>query len=254
MINLSNKTKIIITLIWVAILLVSGIVPMFTIITFNGKDIRLFAPDRIGTSFIFAKGFIRPTERFWGEMRGTTVLDTEYGQITLNKHASIRASHNTISQIVRENFEKGLATHSLMVEGIEIPQNINVSFMNDKISTVAINMQEVIVAGIHFRVQMNIGIYSDYERLMSGDNIKIATRGTFIPDYVILSDSTQLDVSQFGGGLFILDNGQWKLDCSPEFSLTAMRPRETEYTRYSSITFEKDWGAFISGEIFEEQQ
>jgi len=56
---------------------------MFPIITFNGKDIRLFAPSRIGTSFIFAKGFIRPTEQFYGKVRHTEILETEYGQITL---------------------------------------------------------------------------------------------------------------------------------------------------------------------------
>jgi hypothetical protein len=46
----------------------------------------------------------------------------------------------------------------------------------------------------------------------------------------------------------------WILKCDSDFYLVAMRPRETEYTRYESITFEKDWGAFIEGELFEEQQ
>jgi len=147
-----------------------------------------------------------------------------------------------------------LATHDLVVEGIEVPRDININFIDGKFSSFALDGQEAIVSGIHFYILGNIGFYSDYERGTRKDNIKITMTGTFLPDYVTLADSTLFEVSQFSGRLFILDNGRWKLDCSPEFSLAAMRPGETEYTRYSSITFEKDWGAFIDGELFEEQQ
>ena len=147
-----------------------------------------------------------------------------------------------------------MATHDLVVEGIEVPRDININFIDGKFSSFALDGQEAIVSGIHFYILGNIGFYSDYERGTRKDNIKITMTGTFLPDYVTLADSTLFEVSQFSGRLFILDNGRWKLDCSSNFNLAAMRPGETEYTRYSSITFEKDWGAFISGEIFEEQQ
>jgi hypothetical protein len=66
----------------------------------------------------------------------------------------------------------------------------------------------------------------------------------------MLSDSTQIDVENFTGELRISD-GQWKLTVSGGWFnfLWVMLPGETEFTRYKSITFKENWGAFIQGDI-----
>ena len=118
-----------------------------------------------------------------------------------------------------------------------------------------LNRQEVTVSGI----PIVVADWIDFERekfvyespVLGTADIDINSR--FTQEYITLVDSTQINVAKIWGSLYIFkDEKQWVLFTPNSTPFLAKLPGESEFTGYSSITFGENWGAFISGEVWEE--
>ena len=147
---------------------------------FNGTEVRLFAPNRL----------VRP-DRFRGRVLGDRLLETEHGEIKLRHLSEVIAGTSGIARIEIEEFREGRASHNMVVNGIEFPPDVSVSF-NDLNRILSIRMhgrslaaQEVIVSGIPldiFRIRIN-------PRESAAD---IVIEKNVAPEYITLADSTQI--------------------------------------------------------------
>ena len=217
----------------------------FPVISFYGKTLVLFAPDQVSQK-------VSQRVFFDGRVLGSHTFETEYGEITLNHFANILSQNNTIGGIEPEVFLDGTGFHNLVIEGIEIPKQVFISFEYDsnQISGLVLEYQEITVSGIPISP----------ERLVLGheeSGADVAMIGASFPrPHITLVDSTDLNMEKFFGRLYIYkDSGQWKLEIPRLDSYFLVKlPGETEFTRYKSITFGENWGGFIEGELFEEQQ
>ena len=198
----------------------------------------LFAPDRL------------VADPFSGRVLGTHVLQTEHGEIILKNYARIIAGGGRISRIDAKNFETGLASHNFVVEGIEIPQNISISFApnrqtrNHQISTLNIDDQEIILSGVAVNIRLlQVNHHSGADIVLNG---VIPVLG-----YVTLTDNTQVrpvSSSRYLGMISIFsDAGLWMLNYGISGFLVR-KPGDNEFVRFRSITFRQNWGEFIEGE------
>ena len=214
----------------------------FTVVEFYGKTAVLFAPERLASP-----------DYFDGRVLGDHVFETEYGEITLKHSAMIESGNNTINDIEAEVFASGKASHSLVIDGIEIPPNVYIGFWHYGPNHITIlddfGDQEITVSGIPLNLSK-----LDLSDFM-GNGADIAVGGlSFKQESITLADSTELDVSGFYGLLFMYkDDGVWRLQVPSYSTFLAKLPGETEFTRYKSITFGENWGGFIEGELFEEE-
>jgi len=236
------------------ILFVSIIIAIFfgvtvlPVVQFNGTAIRMFAPGRLEFS---GRGFD-------GRVLGSHVLETEHGEIVLKNFARVVSENNAISIIYAENFARGRATHNLVVEDIEIPQEIEIvinphtlqiSRLDFARQGLAQYFQEIIVSNVplsagrlnraHPRITANIVI----EFLASG--------------YISLMDTTQIyfdplpDGRPMIRGLYMhKDDEIWKITAGAGMTSVKL-PEGTAFVRFRSITFGANWGAFIEGVPFE---
>jgi len=237
----------------VIIIVVVRVLSGFPVIRFNDKRILVFSLDRM-VAMTPNFDIIRPMGSFTGTVIGNHVLETEHGEITLKHSASISSQFNTVFRIDVENFRVGLATHSLVIEGIEIPQNISLSFnmhsfnMRKQIGFLTLHNQEVMVTDIPLVVR-NIDLYPPRE-------IADIVIDFLPPDYIVLSDTTKIHFipSPHGGhrflrGLYIYKgNERWVIRGRTDVRL----PGETEFVEYREITFRPHWGEFIRGELWEQ--
>ena len=222
------------------IALVMFAVLIFPVISFYGKTLVLFAPQKASQR-----------EYFDGRVLGSHTFETEYGEITLNHFTKITSASNTVSRIGSEVFTDGTGFHNLVVEGIKIPKRVSIGFKYhpNQISSLTLEGQEVTVSGIPLEVWM-IHMYG----LKHDADADIEMEVLFDPGSIVMSDSTNVDFMKMNGGLFIYkDKKQWKLYAwsRSDFFMVQL-PGETEFTRYKSITFGENWGGFIEGELFEE--
>ena len=221
-------------------------VAMFPVVRFNDNAIRMFTLDRLDFS---GRGFD-------GRVFGTHVLETEHGEITLKNFARVFSRSNTVVMIYPENFMNARASHDLIIEGIKIPQNIEVVInpytqqifrLDFARQGLARYFQEIIISG----VPLSAGRLSKGQARGAAD-IVIGFLGS---GYVVLADTTQIHFAlspftgeRFGRGLYMY-NAEERWVITGQASVK--RPWETEFTEYRSITFGANWGAFIDGVPFE---
>ena len=206
----------------------------FPVIKFYGQTVWLFAPARIA----------RP-DYFPGRVLGDHVFETEYGEITLKHSAMIQSEANTISDIEPEVFASGKASHGLVIDGIEIPPNAYIGFRYSPNEVSYLNLYgEITVGGLSLNVERFDLSYSK-----STADIVMEIHGA--PEYIMLSDSTQI-YTEKGRPLGIMsifkETEIWELVYA--WGIFVKLPGETEFTKYRSITFGENWGAFIEGELF----
>ena len=192
---------------------------------------------------------------FRGRVVGNHVLHTKYGEITLKNFAFIESASNSGMSIDVEVFKRGLASHNLVVAGIKIPPNISIGIHHYYGPYfLMLDNQEVIVNNIPFSVgNISSGNLRD-SRFLPARDADIAIFGVrFVNEYIMLEDSTYLNVAKMRGPLLIyVDNELWKFVPYDDAFLMVKRPEEAEFTRYKSITFRQNWGEFIEGELWEQ--
>ena len=231
------KRKLIRLLITIGVLIIYFVAAALPRVEFYGEKVRLFTLMRFGN-----------TEGYTANVLGDYVIETEYGTITLKHFSKIWIVDKIVGDIDVKNFRNGLASHKLVIEEMEIPQDVSIAFTSRPsygISVVALeSKQEVVVSGVPlFQNQIRL---NDTKLAVADINI---SGFAFKEDLITLADSTRLSVDKFYGGLLIdKNNNRWKL----ENDILVKLPGETEFTRYRSITFRPDWGEFIEGELFEE--
>jgi len=237
-----NRKKIF----WIVVCMIciTQIISIFPIIRFNDKLIPMFAVERLESINL---DIIKPRKYFTGIVLGNHVLETEHGEIILKKFTRISAVNNSVGRIDVENFENGLVSHNLVIEGIKMPLNISISFYSNMVSILRLYFKEIIVSGVPLVVDT-----FDMNPPRSAADILMSFLG---PEHIILTDATQIHLvpstvtgQRFIRGLYIYkDDEQWGI-----VGQTAVKlPGETDFTRYRSITFRPDWGEFIEGELFE---
>jgi len=210
-------------------------------VQFNDTAIRMFAPERLEFS---GRGFD-------GRVHGTHILKTEHGEITLNNFARVFSDDNTIIMIYSDSFANGRATHNLVIDGIEIPPTIGITFSRHRshqIARLQLHDQEIVLSNIPLDVRE-----IDLEPRGAGDIVMSVTN---IPAYIELSDFTLLHHYDFDNWLFLgslriyRDTGLWELR-NVHSGIPVNFPGEAELVRFRSITFGANWGEFIDGELFE---
>ena len=239
-----HAVKVAVVIGTIVVLVGIRLVAAFPVVNYNGKDIRLFSAELlVGQNPIPTQ---RPQEQFFGRVIGTQVLETEFGQITLKNSALIRSDYNNVNYIGVKNFEKGRASHSLVVEGIELQPNITVSFTGGRIFTLDFDRQDVTFSGVPL-ILYEIYIY--HEDTTFGDIMLCV--GLAPGSSIMLADTTQIYPSEVAiDRLQIYKNSEyWRWGNVDSFPVRL--PGETEPSDYKLITFGKDWGAFIEGEPFD---
>jgi hypothetical protein len=204
----------------------------------KGKKILMFAVEPSVSKIIER----RPV---WGVVIGRYVLKTEYGEITLRTFCGIRAGGSFLHVIESQSFKKGRASHNLVVRGIKMPKDIDIVTDNTilKIQRFSLDRQEITVSCIP------LGVGSFYLMYPDDPVADIVIKVYSAPEYITLSDSTQINF-RFIGTLSIYDETErWVLSNTV---VPVKLPGETEFREYKSITFKKDWGDFIEGELLDE--
>jgi len=210
---------------------------IFPIIKFNDKIIFLFAPEKI----VDRKSYM-------GRILGNILIKTEFGEIKLEHFSNVYVMYNNLARVDIEIFNSGLASHNLIVKEIIMPDTISIGFLSNpnRISILALDGQEIDISDI----LLGIGkIYLEDTK----DVTEIIIEHS--PEFITLIDQTQIHIGQslrsLAGCLHIFSNKeQWML--THGYGILVKLPGETKFTRYKSITFKKDWGEFIEGELFEE--
>ena len=211
------------------------IIIVFPVLRFNNTTIPLFAYERL------------VSDLFPGRVLGDRVLQTEHGEIMLRHLTTVSAGGDMLRRIHEVEFRSGRASHNLVVAGIEIPQNIYISFnSNRQIASMDLLGQEIMLSGIPVNVER-----LHLQRRIAAD----IEMGITLPEYITLEDSTQVYFPlaalghRFGRGLFIYrDDELWRITGRA----AVKRPGETEFTEYRSITIRSNWGEFIDGELWEQ--
>lgn len=232
----------------IAVFCLYMIMLLFPTVEYKGKKIRIFTMDQIGEKIEWnsRKGQSGPID---GNVLGSHILETEYGSIALKNLCHISVRRDSFYAVYDENFKKGRATHNLVVEGIKIPDVVFVRFnKQNQINLLDLNGQEITVSGIPF----NVGkIYFMFDI----DPVEIETRVRCGLEYIALADSTKIyniSQSRFLGHLSIYPvEERWVLTDTFEY-ISVQLPGETEFKKYRSITFKKDWGEFIEGELLDD--
>jgi hypothetical protein len=247
-----KKTRFRTALVIVAVMVLLRIIAGFPIISINGRPVPMFSAERF---FSGTMNFSLHNVVFKGRVLGGHVFQTEYGEIRLRNFAFIQAANANGMSVGAEVFRSGQASHNLVVEGIIIPENIGVDInVTRGISTLWIHGQEIMVSGIPIVVNNKINFDAEkfiYKSPAIG-TADIDISSEFTQEYITLADSTQVNVAEFWGGLYIFKSDKkWVLFVPNSTPLLAKLPGESEFIRYSSITFGENWGGFISGEVWE---
>jgi len=249
--KLSNRIVVRIGVVVLVLVFLAPVIASFPVVHFNDSAIRMFAPDRLGSG---GRGF-------QGRVFGNHVLETEYGEIRLRHFASITARAGTVVIIPARSFERGRASHNLVVEGMVIPQNIEIIFYpyTEQLRTLILHRgedwPEIIVSGIPLssnRIDFNPLV----EWVGTGGGVTAEIIMIFLASgYVTLADTTQI-YFPLGPlrGLPVLrtlhidkEDDRWRIFTRTGRRTTVRRPGETEFVEYREITFSPHWGEFIGG-------
>ena len=230
-----------------------GFLILFVIVLFGiFRVVAVFTSARFGDDVIRVLAFERLLEsrqepHFSGRITGSHVLETEHGEIRLERFSRISVNFGRLTGINTVNFENGRASHDLVVHGIVMPQNVTIVFghIGQQIETIFLNRQEIIVSGIPLEV-------SDFNINYPSGTADISMTVRSDPSYITLMDSTQIQIERsFLGGLYMYkDTGIWEMT-RPRHGILVKPLNETEFIRYRSIRFGQDWGEFIGGVLWE---
>jgi len=232
--TLSKKKKIFIV---TGIIVIIHLIIFFPVIRFNDNRIPLLAFERLVSGDVYM-----------ARVLGNHILETEHGILELRSLSRVLVVNNTIVDIGIENFITGRATHNFSINGITMPQNIGIGLVtNHQIASLGLYDQEIILS----HIPLDVRVFSLIPPRTSA-NIVI----DFLADgYITLADSTEIQfvpsligAPRFLRGLYIYDDAEkWRI-----VGRTAVRlPEEAYFTMYRSITFRRNWGEFIEGELFE---
>ncbi|MDR0444611.1 MAG: hypothetical protein LBH44_14535 [Treponema sp.] len=174
--------------------------------------------DYNGTRMLaFSPDQIREIHIYKKEIEATIIgnyrLETGYGEVVLNNFCKILVKGYSPTVIPQSSFEQGKAEHNFTMEEMEIPKNAGFNIDKD-------------------------------------GRISLGYLRTSLKD-ITLIDSTHI-ISEHDLS-FLMQSREWILDAYyPNFFLVKLEG-ESEYQRYESISFERDWGKFVFGRPFEEQ-
>ena len=245
-----NKKKLSV-LVTIAIVVIY-ILLHFTTVRYGDTKIPVFAFYPIEE--ILSGGFIR------GSVIGSHVLETEYGNIQLRNNCRISIQRHSVNVIEDVYFKMKKATHALEVEGIKLPNIVSIVFdyNNEKIDLFSFDDQEVHISGVTLLVDSIIPVNSTNILSKSFTGYNVGFTGSHLPEKIILSDSTEISfVKQKDIWSLSINNKQdeWSFKIFDEGKdyFHILFPGEKEYRKYKSITFGKNWGQFIEGELFEEK-
>ena len=217
-------------LIILGVVVIFRVIPAFPVARFDGRAIRMFSSERL---------LLGGLGDFDGRVFGRQVLQTEHGEITLENRAPVFSGNGTIVMIRKDTFTNGLASHNLVIEGIEMPQNINVVFNRDSHRIARVNLydQEIMLSGIPFSVGL---FHLEHPRHTADITMDFRASG-----YVALTDNTQIyfelmqEERRILRGFYIYKNeGLWVILQAHSSGFPVKLPGETEFARYRSITFE----------------
>jgi len=207
-----------------------------------GNVIVMFAPERM----------VR-LEHYRGRVLGRHVLITEHGEIRIEPFAEAILDRGQF-WIPRESFESGLASHSLVVEGIRMPENLCVWIWpwpwfwrgQSEVSSMRTG-ENFLVYGIPVVPDPWRAIMMDYYSA----TVNLWLPISFADEYIALADSTQIYVRIFVGDLAVYRGcGHWALRTRGRFSsLWVKRPGEDDFVKYEAIKFGQNWGDFIEGRL-----
>lgn len=194
-----------------------------------------------------------------GWVFGRRILKTEYGEITLGHWSEIGAWRHNIDYISPMSFRRERAVHNLYIKGVELPKVIEIAFEDfyGQFSWVRMNRhldgdQKVIISGIPLVVSEIL-----FNDVSNPNNLSFAGGGVFPESGIILADATQISLPfpLIWGLYFHNETETWSLRILPRnvnrHYFLVISPGETEFRRYTSITFGLNWGNFIEGVLAE---
>jgi len=206
-------------------------VTVFPVTHFQDSPIRMFAPERLTFD---GRGFR-------GRVLGSHVLETEYGEIRLNRGARIYSDrYRTVGIIEANNFIRSRASHNLVVEGMVIPQYVQIIINGGgQLAHLRLYDREVILSDVLLRVNNFNFNHSTADIAMGGGPVSA---------YIALMDSTQIRFGERASrSLFIYrEDERWRLR-DAHFGFQVKLSDETEFVEYREITFRPHWGEFIEG-------
>jgi len=230
--------------IWIVVALLYYVFGSFAIIGYKEQRMLMF-------TFELSPANVINGRYIEGWVFGSRVLETEYGEIVINHWSKIAAQQHGINDIFRENFQRGRAAHNLSINGMELPREISIGFNRfGQIRRLGLYNQEIIISGTP------IVVYQIDHNLMSNPNNLTFYGNIFSEDGIMLTDNTKKNVLFPIHWLlfFHSETETWTLRAAFGRFFLAKLPGETEFQRYTSITFGQHWGNFIEGVLFEGRQ
>jgi len=242
--NKKNETGRILSTLYTIIIVIAAlyfVFGSFTIIRYKEQRMLMFTLELSPANVINGR-FIK------GWVFGNHVLETEYGEIVINHWSDIAAQQNTLFQIYYVNFQRERATHNLSINGMELPREILIRFNRfGQFGILDLNNQEIIVACTPIVVNR-----IHHNHIDNPNNLTFY--GNIFPeDGIILTDNTEINVPFPIHWLlfFHSETETWTLRAAFGRFFLAKLPGESEFQRFTSITFGQHWGEFIEGIIFE---
>ena len=212
------------------------IITVFPIKMFYNNIIVLFSPQRIVQS-----------DRFGGYVLGNYIFETEYGRIKIERLSFVIIFYDSLV-INSEIFKDGKASHNLVFLGSKMPEHLSVWFNRSQITYFDPKYQDMSIYGVPVRTgRIHINSPRNNADILFYDGI------SFLQEQIKLADSAEINVTSAMLSIY-KDEQRWVLEAPSNWrssSLFVKQVGETEFTRYSSITFRPDWGEFIEGELFE---
>ena len=234
---------------WIVVAALFFVFGTFTIVSFKEQRMLMF-------TFELSPLTLLRGERVEGWVIGNRVLETEYGEIILGHWSKIWAEEHKLILISQESFQRGRAIHNLTINGIDMPRDFTIRYNRyGYFGTFTLYEQQIIIYGIPFRVDLIFHTHMD-----NPNNLSFT--GHILPESsIILTDTTQISFMPFPilkELFFISETKTWILRVVPRnvsrHYFLVKHPSETEFQRYTSITFGQHWGNFIEGVLFEGTQ
>ena len=232
---------------WIVVAALFFVFGTFTIVSFREQRMLMF-------TFELSPLTLLRGERVEGWVIGNRVLETEYGKIYLGHWSKIEAYNHGIREVFSVNFQRGRAEHKLIIDEIELPREITIRINRDgHISPLALYHQEIIIFDIPL-ITNTIWLNPDF-------NLSdVVFSGLYPPEKITLADFTQIyftmRIPRVNWRLhFHNENETWEMLAFARGDYFFVKhPSETEFQRYTSITFGQHWGNFIEGVLFEGRQ
>ena len=243
--SIGDKAKSMVLTIFIVISVLYFIFGTFTIVNFKEQRMLVFTLE-------FSPAGLASGDLIEGWVFGNRVLETKYGEITLNHWSRILAQDHGIFEITNTSFQRGRAVHNLSIDdGIELPREISIRIDRyGQFGFLFLDHQEVVISGVPLVV--------NHIRFNSRDNPNnlTFTGWTHLCNDIILIllDETQISFKELAiiwVMYFHNESETWSIRAAHRDYFLVKLPGETEFRRYTSITFGQHWGDFIEGIPFE---